>query len=230
MTVIYFKDLRQDIVQVLYDGQTTDKRLKAVTGICKLNWFTRVWTAMEYVRSSQVMAIDGEGNVCSTWNDPVFIKKMLWFKEARKHKYHNNPQTQPFFFLHPFHTYILFDLFDSYLAFLGSFTNRFKFIEIQNPSFIQPCSISSPLSLVKDLIVEPLSVATSLLNKSRGFRLTILSKGESATLGLTNVFVYSKIGLSPNSYSYNSRNCIGPFVDCRSRSSNRSRLRSSTNS
>ncbi|KAL8920386.1 MAG: hypothetical protein Q9208_006267 [Pyrenodesmia sp. 3 TL-2023] len=88
MAIIYFKDLRQDMVLSLYDGQTTDERLKAVSGICNLNWFTRVWTATEYIRSSQVMSMDGEGNVCSKWKDPIFLRKMLqvWFEEAQKHK------------------------------------------------------------------------------------------------------------------------------------------------
>ncbi|KAL8978792.1 MAG: hypothetical protein Q9205_005713 [Flavoplaca limonia] len=76
------------MVQLLYDGQTTDERLKAVTGICNLQWFTRVWTAMEYVRSSQVISMDGEGNMYSKGNDPLFMNKLfeVWFEEAQKHK------------------------------------------------------------------------------------------------------------------------------------------------
>ncbi|KAL8755963.1 MAG: hypothetical protein Q9184_004653 [Pyrenodesmia sp. 2 TL-2023] len=87
MTIIRFKDLRPGIVQLLYHGQTTDERVKAVTGICNLDWFTRVWTATEYVRSSRVMSMDGEGNVCPEGADPVFLNKLheVWSEEAPKH-------------------------------------------------------------------------------------------------------------------------------------------------
>ena len=72
---------------MLYDGRTTDERLKAITGICNLEWFTRVWTTTEYVQSHHVISMDGEGNVCSRRNDPIFLIKMLqvWFEEGQRH-------------------------------------------------------------------------------------------------------------------------------------------------
>ena len=88
MTTIHFQDLHKDVIHSLYNGQTTDERIKAITGVCNLEWFTRVWTATEYVRSRQIISMDGEGNLCSKCDDPVFLKRLLqvWFDEAHKHE------------------------------------------------------------------------------------------------------------------------------------------------
>lgn len=61
VTSIHFEDLRKDSVRMLYEGQTSDECLGAITDICNLKWFTRVWTAMEYVRKS---AGDIDGRRC----------------------------------------------------------------------------------------------------------------------------------------------------------------------
>lgn len=88
MTIIHFEDLRKDSVRMLYEGQITDERLKGITDICNTKWFTRVWTAMEYVRSRQVISIDEEYDVCPDKNDPLFLNQMLrvWFDEVPKHE------------------------------------------------------------------------------------------------------------------------------------------------
>ncbi|KAH7013742.1 hypothetical protein EDB80DRAFT_890773 [Ilyonectria destructans] len=58
VTTLHFEDLRKESVQALYGAQGTNKRLKAITDICNIKWFSRVWTAMEFVRSRQVISID----------------------------------------------------------------------------------------------------------------------------------------------------------------------------
>ncbi len=87
VTCIHFDDLRKDTVRMLYEGQTSDERVKAITEICNLKWFSRVWTAMEYVRSRRVISINQDAKVCSQSGDPLFLNHMLevWFDELPKH-------------------------------------------------------------------------------------------------------------------------------------------------
>jgi len=88
VTIIHFEDLRKDSVRLLYEGQTSDERLRAITDICNLKWFTRVWTAMEYARSSQVIAMDEDADVCSKREDPLLLNRMhhVWFDEVPKYQ------------------------------------------------------------------------------------------------------------------------------------------------
>ncbi|CAG8959615.1 hypothetical protein HYFRA_00001518 [Hymenoscyphus fraxineus] len=58
MTTIHFNDLSKQSIRMLHEGETTFQRLKGITDICNLVWFSRVWTAMEFVRSNRVISID----------------------------------------------------------------------------------------------------------------------------------------------------------------------------
>ena len=88
VTTVHFEGLRGDSIQMLYESESTLERLKSITDICNNSWFTRVWTAMEYVRSREVIAIDENFKVCSDRNDPLFLHRMLdlWGEEISKHE------------------------------------------------------------------------------------------------------------------------------------------------
>ncbi|KAH6980870.1 hypothetical protein BKA56DRAFT_586092 [Ilyonectria sp. MPI-CAGE-AT-0026] len=88
VTTLHFEDLRKESLRALYRAQGTDERLKAITDICNIKWFSRVWTAMEYVRSRQVISIDEDYDVCPNKNDPLFLNQMnhVWSIEVSKHK------------------------------------------------------------------------------------------------------------------------------------------------
>lgn len=86
MTTIHFRELRKESIKFLYEGKTTDERLMGITDICNLAWFTRTWTAMEFVRSKRVISIDENYDVCPDRTDAVFWKMLhrVWFAEVRK--------------------------------------------------------------------------------------------------------------------------------------------------
>lgn len=86
MTTIHFKELRKESIKFLYEGKTIEERLKGITDICNLVWFTRTWTAMEFVRSKRVISIDEDYDACPDRTDPVFWKQLhrVWFEEVRK--------------------------------------------------------------------------------------------------------------------------------------------------
>ncbi|KAF7546321.1 hypothetical protein G7Z17_g8526 [Cylindrodendrum hubeiense] len=88
VTILHFEDLRKESVQALYEAQGTDERLKAIIDICNIKWFTRVWTAMEYVRSRHVISVDEDYDVCPNKDDPLFLNQMnrVWGDEVSKHK------------------------------------------------------------------------------------------------------------------------------------------------
>lgn len=87
MTAIHFEDLIKESVRKLYQSKSTNERLKSITDICNSNWFTRVWTAMEYVRSRRVIAMDQEFDICSDSTDPLLLNRMfdVWYDELLKH-------------------------------------------------------------------------------------------------------------------------------------------------
>lgn len=51
-TLVHLDDISRQCVQQMRSGGTIRARAKGVARICNAAWFSRVWTAMEYVRSS----------------------------------------------------------------------------------------------------------------------------------------------------------------------------------
>ncbi|CAG8978423.1 hypothetical protein HYALB_00013112 [Hymenoscyphus albidus] len=88
MTRIHFNDLSKQSIRMLYEGETTFQRLKGITDIRNLVWFSRVWTAMEFVRSNRVISIDKDYDVCPDRNDPIYMNQLhrVWAQELSKHE------------------------------------------------------------------------------------------------------------------------------------------------
>ncbi|KAF2742121.1 hypothetical protein M011DRAFT_462664 [Sporormia fimetaria CBS 119925] len=83
-TLVLFGDVDQEMVHKLYHGTTSDERIKAITGILNARWFSRVWTAMEYVRSPRTKVMTKNFQIVKGIND-VFIKDTgkAWNEERK---------------------------------------------------------------------------------------------------------------------------------------------------
>ncbi|KAK1840419.1 hypothetical protein CCHR01_16961 [Colletotrichum chrysophilum] len=86
-TIIHFDGLTPAVVDKLHHGTTSQERLRGLTAVCNEKWFTRMWTAMEFVRSRSVRMMTGdfqlvEGN---TGDDPAFLRTLqeVWQREAK---------------------------------------------------------------------------------------------------------------------------------------------------
>ncbi|KAL9083245.1 MAG: hypothetical protein Q9165_008598 [Trypethelium subeluteriae] len=88
ITIIHAEDLQRHSLQLLYEGQTTDERVKGIIDICNSEWFSRVWTIMEYVRSNRAIVMGAEYDIVSSEEDPIFMSTLhrVWNEEVDKHK------------------------------------------------------------------------------------------------------------------------------------------------
>lgn len=84
--IVNLDDVGPDVVRKLYDGTTTEERLEGLTGICNAKWFSRIWTAMELVRSSNVRTMISDGQFIDVDAEPVFLDKLVdvWADEVKK--------------------------------------------------------------------------------------------------------------------------------------------------
>ncbi|KAI8229620.1 Bifunctional solanapyrone synthase [Colletotrichum sp. SAR 10_86] len=88
-TIIHFDGLTQAVVDKLHHGSTSHERLAGLTGVCNEKWFTRMWTAMEFVRSRSVRMMTGDFQLVQGDDgaDPAFLGKLhqVWGREVEAH-------------------------------------------------------------------------------------------------------------------------------------------------
>lgn len=53
LTVVYASDLDATNIEMMRSGSSAYDRCRAISKICNIKWFSRVWTAMEYIQSRQ---------------------------------------------------------------------------------------------------------------------------------------------------------------------------------
>ncbi|TLD26354.1 hypothetical protein PspLS_05165 [Pyricularia sp. CBS 133598] len=54
MTIRHFDDVTPAMIESFFHGETDEKRMEGMLGICNSKRCSRVWTAMEYIRSREV--------------------------------------------------------------------------------------------------------------------------------------------------------------------------------
>ncbi|KAL8369918.1 hypothetical protein RB595_000329 [Gaeumannomyces hyphopodioides] len=65
LTVMHFDDVTPAMIRAFTHGKTDEERMQGMLGICNAKWYSRVWTAMEYIRSPKVRFMDSELNIYS---------------------------------------------------------------------------------------------------------------------------------------------------------------------
>lgn len=53
-TLVYMHDVSGESVDMLQSGSSPEERLEGAIRVCNSVWFSRVWTAMEYIRSHEL--------------------------------------------------------------------------------------------------------------------------------------------------------------------------------
>ncbi|KAB2577473.1 hypothetical protein DBV05_g4027 [Lasiodiplodia theobromae] len=53
-TLAFLEDVTPQMVEDMRHAPSSERRLAGVTGVCNAQWFARVWTAMEFVRSARL--------------------------------------------------------------------------------------------------------------------------------------------------------------------------------
>ncbi|CAI0652720.1 unnamed protein product [Colletotrichum noveboracense] len=88
-TIIHFDGLTPAVVDKLHRGRTSHERLSGLTGVCNEKWFTRMWTAMEFVRSRSVRMMTSDFQLVQgdDGTDPAFLGKLrqVWGQEVEAH-------------------------------------------------------------------------------------------------------------------------------------------------
>ncbi|UPL01498.1 hypothetical protein LCI18_012432 [Fusarium solani-melongenae] len=86
-TIIYFGDVDSDVVKQLYRKERSPERLDAVISVCNSQYFERVWTAMEFIRSGCVRMMTSDCTYLGDLDDPAFFNKLydVWNQELRHH-------------------------------------------------------------------------------------------------------------------------------------------------
>lgn len=86
--IVHLEDVESDTVNKLYHGETTKERLEGMTGICNAKWFSRMWTAMELIRSREIKTMMANGRLAGPNSEPVFLDKLaeVWADEVRKRR------------------------------------------------------------------------------------------------------------------------------------------------
>lgn len=62
---MHFNDVTPAMVRAFTHGKTDEERIEGMLGICNAKWYSRVWTAMEYIRSPRIRFMDSGSNLYS---------------------------------------------------------------------------------------------------------------------------------------------------------------------
>ncbi|KAK7546567.1 hypothetical protein IWX91DRAFT_352906 [Phyllosticta citricarpa] len=74
-TMVHLDDVDAETLRLMRHGQTTRKRLIGIVKVCNSTWFSRVWTAMEFVQSRELRVMLGDGTLDDAGGD-VFLDEM----------------------------------------------------------------------------------------------------------------------------------------------------------
>ncbi|KAH7183472.1 uncharacterized protein B0J16DRAFT_357031 [Fusarium flagelliforme] len=86
-TILHLGDISPESIQHLYSQSRTEERLNAVVKVCNSKYFSRIWTAMELIRSGRVRMMVGNGNYLADNDDAAFINRLyaVWVEETIHH-------------------------------------------------------------------------------------------------------------------------------------------------
>ncbi|KAI6090578.1 hypothetical protein F4821DRAFT_20712 [Hypoxylon rubiginosum] len=56
-TIAYLSDISSNVVETMRQDPRRDDRVRAISTLCNAKWFSRVWTAMEFVESKKLRAM-----------------------------------------------------------------------------------------------------------------------------------------------------------------------------
>ncbi|KAF0315775.1 hypothetical protein RB213_002079 [Colletotrichum asianum] len=84
-TLVYLEDVTPDIIHRLRHGHSVEERVSGITGICNAKWFSRVWTTMEFVRSSGLRVMI-QGYLIQDGVEDVFFSELYqsWDRAVRE--------------------------------------------------------------------------------------------------------------------------------------------------
>lgn len=54
LTIVYASDLDATNIELMRSGSSAYDRCRAISNICNIKWFSRVWTAMEFIQSREI--------------------------------------------------------------------------------------------------------------------------------------------------------------------------------
>ncbi|CAI6241066.1 unnamed protein product [Periconia digitata] len=83
-TLVHLHDVGTDAVHLLRHSTSTRDRINGVTSICNARWYARVWTAMEFIRSSDVKVMMREGTLIEDAPYVFLGKTQAVWDEERK--------------------------------------------------------------------------------------------------------------------------------------------------
>ncbi|KAM0489980.1 hypothetical protein ACHAP8_012043 [Fusarium lateritium] len=83
-TILHLGDISPESIQHLYSASRTTERLNAIVKVCNSKYFSRIWTAMELIRSGRVRMMVGTGNYLADNDDAAFIDRLysVWVEET----------------------------------------------------------------------------------------------------------------------------------------------------
>lgn len=85
-TIVHFDDISPATIHSLYHGTDSADIVKALTDVCNARWYSRVWTAMEFVRSGTVRMMLDDYSICPDSTDAIFLVhlNLTWGRESKK--------------------------------------------------------------------------------------------------------------------------------------------------
>lgn len=87
LTVVHLDDVSPTTVDNFLHATEDAARLEGMVGICNAKWYSRVWTAMEYIRSANVRIMDSELRLHGEESAQVYVGQLrqLWDEQIAKH-------------------------------------------------------------------------------------------------------------------------------------------------
>ncbi|KAL0938245.1 uncharacterized protein CTRU02_207976 [Colletotrichum truncatum] len=88
LTVVHLEDVTPTMMDIFLDGEDDEARLKGMIGICNAKWYSRVWTAMEYIRSAKVRIMDSEFRLHGEESAQVYQEQLnkFWSEQIVKNE------------------------------------------------------------------------------------------------------------------------------------------------
>lgn len=85
-TVVHLDDVDSSALKLLRQGQSSRERLTGMAKICNAAWYSRVWTAMEFVQSAELRVMLSDGAVEGAGGN-VFLGELdrVFAREIREH-------------------------------------------------------------------------------------------------------------------------------------------------
>ncbi|KAJ5010655.1 hypothetical protein K4K57_006884 [Colletotrichum sp. SAR 10_99] len=88
LTVVHLDDVTPAMVDKFLHATEGAARLEGMIGICNAKWYSRVWTAMEYIRSTKVRVMDSEKQLHGEDSAQLYQPQLhqLWGEQIAKNE------------------------------------------------------------------------------------------------------------------------------------------------